>query len=363
MSDVNKLWIEGYVFALSEEKYSYSIIQKRCEMHGIKISKCKISNIINRKGKNRQSLFLHGKKTPNEYPKKVRTVSNVSKVKSLVTRENPPTQKSIAKSLDTSVATINKIINQDLQLKKAKKHNVHQLLPRHVAQRKTFCRILYENHLAGDKWKYIVTLDEAWVYLNDCNKKRSIYYRKRGEKNVQTWFRQCKESFSKGFMIVAGFSYNGKLKIRRVEKNVKINSSYYQEKVLRPIFTEEIPLLYPNDFQRVKLHQDKATSHTSKTTTAFLEKMKTDTGIAYIPFQHIPAKSPDVSPMDYCAFGLLKRALSKRKPTTIDGLWKVVEEEWKAIPLEILRKALLSWKSRCRLIVQKKGYQIEHLKK
>ncbi|GBL97357.1 hypothetical protein AVEN_170474-1 [Araneus ventricosus] len=85
--------------------------------------------------------------------------------------------------------------------------------------------------------------------------------------------------------------------------------------------------------------------------------MKTDIGIAYIPFQHIPTKSPDVSPMDYCAFGLLKRVLSKCKPTTIDGLWKEVEEEWKSIPLEILRKALLSWKSRCRFIVQKKGYQ------
>ncbi|GBM20803.1 hypothetical protein AVEN_108253-1 [Araneus ventricosus] len=61
--------------------------------------------------------------------------------------------------------------------------------------------------------------------------------------------------------------------------------------------------------------------------------------------------------MDYCTFGLLKRALSKRKPTTIEGLWKVVEEEWKSIPLGILRKALLSQKSRSRLIVQKKGYQ------
>ncbi|GBN69213.1 hypothetical protein AVEN_106692-1 [Araneus ventricosus] len=57
-------------FALSEEKYSYSIIQKRCEMHDIKISKCKINNISNRKEKSRQSLLLHGKKTPNECQKK-----------------------------------------------------------------------------------------------------------------------------------------------------------------------------------------------------------------------------------------------------------------------------------------------------
>ncbi|GBL89123.1 hypothetical protein AVEN_255253-1 [Araneus ventricosus] len=146
---------------------------------------------------------------------------------------------------------------------------------------------------------------------------------------------------SKGFVIVAGFSYNGKLKMRRMEKNVQINSTYYQEKVLRPILTEK-HLFIPITF-RVKLHQDKATSHTSKSTTAFVEK--NDTGIAYIPFQHILAKSPEVSPMDYCAFGLLKRANSKQKPTTIDGLWKVVKEEWESIYQEILRKALLSWKT------------------
>ncbi|GBN62665.1 hypothetical protein AVEN_138367-1 [Araneus ventricosus] len=62
------------------------------------------------------------------------------------------------------------------------------------------------------------------------------------------------------------------LKIRRVEKNIKNNSTYYPENVLRPIFREKIPFLYPNDFQRVKLHQDKATSHTSKSSTAFPEK-------------------------------------------------------------------------------------------
>ena len=62
MSHENKLWIEGYVFVFSEEKYSYSRIQKHCEMHGIKISKCKISNIINQTDKNHQSLFLHEKK-------------------------------------------------------------------------------------------------------------------------------------------------------------------------------------------------------------------------------------------------------------------------------------------------------------
>ncbi|GBN54386.1 hypothetical protein AVEN_27048-1 [Araneus ventricosus] len=113
----------------------------------------------------------------------------------------------------------------------------------------------------------------------------------------------------------------------------------------------------------MKFHQDKATSHTSKSTPVFLEKMKNDRVIAYVPFQHIPVMSPDVSPMDCFAFILLTRALSKLILTRIYELWKVVEVEWKSIPFEILRKALLSWKSRCRLIAQKNGYQTEHFKK
>ena len=42
-------------------------------------------------------------------------------------------------------------------------------------------------------------------------------------------------------------------------RDSKIKSKYYQKKVLRPIFTKEIPFLHPNDFHRVKPHYDKAT--------------------------------------------------------------------------------------------------------
>ena len=79
------------------------------------------------------------------------------------------TQKLNAKSLNTYVTTTakNKLINQDVQLNEARKHNVHQILPRYVAQPCIFSRTLYENYLVDDKWKYIVTFDEVWVYLND----------------------------------------------------------------------------------------------------------------------------------------------------------------------------------------------------
>ena len=114
------------------------------------------------------------------------------------------------------------------------------------------------------------------------------------------------ESFPKSFMVTAGYSYNGKLTIRRVHKNVKVNSAYYQTNVLTPIFRTQIPALYGADSNKVWLHQNKASSHKSASIRHFwrIWSMERETGI-----HCIPVKSSDASSMDFCAFGLLKRAL------------------------------------------------------
>ncbi|UYV76921.1 MIB1 [Cordylochernes scorpioides] len=66
-------------------------------------------------------------------------------------------------------------------------------------------------------------------------------------------------------------------------------------------------------------------SHTSSSTQAYLEDLRQRTGINTIPKNRTPVESPDLAPMDFCIFGCLKRALGKRHPRTIEGLWKVVK--------------------------------------
>ena len=64
--------------------------------------------------------------------KKLHIAPNFSKMKMLQTKENLLMQKSIAKTLNTSVVTTNKIINKDLHLQKAKKHNVYCIMLHNV---------------------------------------------------------------------------------------------------------------------------------------------------------------------------------------------------------------------------------------
>ena len=161
-------------------------------------------------------------------------------------------------------------------------------------------------------------------------------------------------------MIVVGYSHRGKLNIRRVNPKIKINSKVYQEDILEPIYTKDIPNIYGNDKNKVFVHMDKASSHTSKSTVNYLKMKQIETGISFIPFSDIPTKSPDLSPMDFCGFGLLKQALRTRKPTTLDGLWKTCQQCWQEIPMDTLQKSLLSWKYRCRLVVESQGFHIEN---
>lgn len=101
-------------------------------------------------------------------------------------------------------------------------------------------------------------------------------------------------------MVVTGYCSRGQLKISRVGTRVKINATYFQEEVMKPIFEEEIPRVYGRDSLKVFIHMDKASSHTAKSSMAYYRRMEAETRIKVIAFSSIPVKSPDAFPMDFC---------------------------------------------------------------
>ena len=96
-----------------------------------------------------------------------------------------------------------------MKLKTKIKTKVHKLTAEHKKNRKTNCRKLYENHLAGQRSEYAVTLDEALVYLEDSNLERRICYVKQGDPVPESWILEKDESFKNGFMIVGVITGRG----------------------------------------------------------------------------------------------------------------------------------------------------------
>jgi hypothetical protein len=243
-----------------------------------------------------------------------------------MSKENPPTQNLLAKRLGISQPYINRAIKR-IEMAKRIKTRVHKIGPQHIQNRKTNSRKLYENGLAGHQSEYAVTLDEAMIYMSNINGKRKICYVKKGESIPENWVYGKAENFSKGFMIVGAITGRGDLPLIRVPRKAKVNSDFYIKYVLKHLLEKELPKLYPEELNKVFVHHEKASSHTSTKTSEYAADLKVRTSISIIDNSLIPVKSPDASPLDFFGFSYLKQKLFLRRARTLDGLWKICRQE------------------------------------
>ncbi|OXA42561.1 hypothetical protein Fcan01_23021 [Folsomia candida] len=143
---------------------------------------------------------------------------------------------------------IRRIIHLDLKRLTRRKH--HVLKPSHIENRKTTSRKLYEKYLSHRKFENMVILDEDWFYLTNCNRKRRICCSQKGETVPSIWVVEKHESYDSKFMVVGGMTGEGVLPLHRVLANVKINSTYYIDKVFKPRLEVQVTKLYGEEISK-----------------------------------------------------------------------------------------------------------------
>ncbi|KAJ9574618.1 hypothetical protein L9F63_008245, partial [Diploptera punctata] len=75
-----------------------------------------------------------------------------------------------------------------------------------------------------------------------------------------------------------------------------------------------------------------------------------------------PARSPDLTACDFWLWGYLKEKVYARKPEDVDMLKLVIEEEMRAIPLNMYYNAMNDFPKRCQLYLDANGEQFEAIK-
>lgn len=257
----------------------------------------------------------------------------------------------MAKKLGCSRQNIGYHLKNTFNLIKRKKPRCHALNDKQIEKRRVRAMALYKS-LNNGKWQKYITTDEAWFYLSNCNGKRGIQYVSRSEKNPKIEVNERKQLHSKGFMVWAGVSFNGKTRLHFIEPGAKINSRYYIDNVLKKFLIRDAKRLYPNN--NFIFHHDSAPSHVSKLTQEFMHaNMKFLEKDNWIPM------SPDAAPMDYFVWGYLKRKLWRVKVKDMAGLKRALKKAWRELPQNLINKALESWPRRVLKIYQAKGHQIE----
>jgi len=137
---------------------------------------------------------------------------------------------------------------------------------------------------------------------------------------------------------------------------VTVNADRYVE-MLQNFFTPQLARFPVNE--NTLFQQDGATSHTARMSMNAVNALFPNRVISRkgdIPW---PPHSPDLTPCDYFLWGYLKSKVFETKPRTIADLKQRIQDEVAAIPVEMLREVMNSFRSRLEEWVRRNGSDLE----
>ena len=112
----------------------------------------------------------------------------------------------------------------------------------------------------------------------------------------------------------------------------------------------------------IYFQQDGAPPHYHRDVRAYLDAVFPDTWIGRRGPTEYPARSPDLTPMDFFCGGYLKDNVYGNKPRTIDALKLEIERQCRDIPNDIFRDVCESLGARYQRCLDNNGHQFEHLR-
>ena len=112
--------------------------------------------------------------------------------------------------------------------------------------------------------------------------------------------------------------------------------------------------------EEIYFQQDGAPPHYHRDVRAYLEATFPNRWIGRRGSVDFPARSPDLTPMDFFLWGYLKDKVYGSKPATVDELKEEIERQCLAVPNEMIRNAVESIGPRYRLCLERDGRQFEH---
>ena len=144
----------------------------------------------------------------------------------------------------------------------------------------------------------------------------------------------------------------GKLDLVILPSGFKITAAFYIENCLKPLLEG---LSTELDKKKVIFHQDLAPAHRAKKAQGFLK----ENFPRFIPAWDTPSNSPDINPLDFCLWSVLKDRLTKYDLVpNFDRLCKILHKEWAAIPQQVVQDACNSWLRRVRQVERAHGSHI-----
>ena len=322
----------------------------------MKISPSK--KVINRCVKNFSSCGNLAKKPSTGRPVSATAQSQIDKAKKIV-EDNPNISiRRLAQQLGTSIFTAHAILKGKLSLHAYKIQICQMLKPTDLERRVKFCKWLLERvEENSDFLGKLFMSDEAHFSLNGHVNKQ----------NMRFWAtenpHQTKEVplHSERVTVWCGFMENGIIGPYYFENEnnqaVTVNGQRYKDMLNNFL----IPAIERMNLEDLYFQQDGATCHTTRENMAILRSQFPGQLISRFGDVEWPARSPDLSPLDFFLWGYLKERVYRGNPTTLTDLKDAIDSEIRLIGPAITSAVMNSMRNRAEFCIQSTGGHMKNI--
>lgn len=246
-----------------------------------------------------------------------------------------------------SYGTAHKAVKKILHFHPYKVTVVQELLPPDYERRVQYCNWFNANLRNDDLLDLTFFSDESWFHL-------SGYI---NSQNYRVWSAENPHVFQETQLHPLKIGMWIAISRRRIIGPVffedTVTAACYQQ-----ILETFINQLNDEELQRGYFQHDNATAHTAGRTVRYLEQFY---GERIIGAGRWPARSPDLTPPDYCLFGILKNTIYQTRLHTLDELKDAITVAVRSITPEQLVNIFENMKKRVDACLAVHGGHFEHV--
>lgn len=333
--------------------YGKSIVkaQRSFEMkYRLRMSPSK--KVIKRCVKNFSESGNLNKKKPSGRPVSATNENKVANAQQIVEENQQISLKRLSQQLDISLKSAHTILRKKLFMYPYKVQICQKLHEGDFARRVTFCEWLLRKHAENANFiQNLIVSDEAHFALNGCVNKQ----------NVRFWGTENPKELrevplhSERVTVWCGMTENEIIGPYFFEddngQTVTVNGQRYHNLVTDFL----IPKVNEMNVANLYFQQDGATCHTTRPNMEILRQKFPGRVISRYGDVEWPARSPDLSPLDFFLWGYLKGRIYRDNPIDITQLKAAIETEIRSIGQEMLIRAMDNLRHRAEICVRSRG--------
>ena len=253
----------------------------------------------------------------------------------------------VSQQIDMSYSSVQKICRKVLHLFPYKTCVMHTLMQNDYEQRSIFCDWLIA--VTNDDPQFLKTCfwsDEAWFHLSGYM----------NSQNTRCWLSENPHQY------VETSLHPQKIGVWAAMSGERIHFSFFEGRVDSDKYCSFIDqfavTLTENERHIAWFQQDNATAHTSRRTTQHLTQIF---GKRLIDKQLFPARSPDLTPMDFFLWGYVKDKVFANNPKSLNDLQSAITSCIKSVNSDMLMNVSSNIVKRAHYCKSQKGGHFQHL--